>query len=188
MRRTAQLLAGIALLGGCRGEQIPTEATVHIQPLAAAIQASVPAENKDLAALRRVTAPFHDFGKAVAAGWSTRITACMAGPSGGMGFHYGNVALIDGAVSVEKPELLLYEPEANGRLRLVAVEYIVPYTAWSRSATPPVLFGQDFKHNDTFGIWALHAWVWKDNPSGMFADWNPRVTCEHASAVSNMSH
>ena len=188
MRRTAQLLAGIALLGGCRGEQIPTEATVHIQPLAAAIQASVPAENKDLAALRRVTAPFHDFGKAVAAGWSTPITACMASPAGGMGFHYGNVALIDGAVSVEKPELLLYEPEANGRLRLVAVEYIVPYTAWSRSATPPVLFGQDFKHNDTFGIWALHAWVWKDNPSGMFADWNPRVTCEHASAVSNMSH
>jgi hypothetical protein len=51
-----------------------------------------------------------------------------------------------------------------------------------------MLFGQDFKHNDTFGIWALHAWVWKDNPSGIFADWNPRVTCEHATALSTMVH
>ena len=176
MRRTAQLLAGIALLGGCRGEQIPTETTVHIQPLAAAIQASGAAENKDLAALRRVTAPFHDFGKAVAAGWSTQITPCMAGPDGGMGFHYGNTALIDGSVRVEEPELLLYEPEANGRLRLVAVEYIVPLSAWT-SPEPPRLFGQDFHVNAAFQIWALHAWVWKDNPSGMFADWNPQVTC-----------
>ena len=46
--------------------------------------------------------------------------------------------------------------------------------------------GQKFKQNDTFQLWGLHAWVWKDNPSGMFADWNPRVTCEHATSVASI--
>jgi hypothetical protein len=192
MRRTAQLLAGIALLGGCRGESIPTEATVHVQPLAsqAAEKKDAASVHKDLAALRRVTASFHNFDKATAAGWSTQITGCMtdADGAGGMGFHYGNTALIDGSVRVEEPELLLYEPEQNGRLRLVAVEYIIPYTAHSRSAAPPVLFGQQFKQNDTFELWGLHAWVWKENPSGMFASWNPRVTCAHASGATRMRH
>jgi hypothetical protein len=190
MRRTAQLLAGIALLAGCRSEQVPTETTAQIQPRSEMSQALTSATNKDLAALRRVTATFHDFATAAAAGWSAQITPCMTDPAGagGMGFHYGNPALIDGSASVEEPELLLYEPERNGRLRLVAVEYIIPYTAHSRSATPPELFGQQFKQNDTFQLWGLHAWVWEHNPSGVFADWNPRVTCENTSSVSRMTH
>jgi hypothetical protein len=105
-----------------------------------------------------------------------------------MGFHYGNVGLMDGSVQADEPELLLYEPEKNGRLRLVAVEYIIPYTEHSRGATPPVLFGQEFKQNDMFQLWGLHAWVWKHNPSGMFANWNPTVTCEHTTDVSRMVH
>jgi len=191
MRRTAQLLAGIALLGGCGSEQIPTETTAQMQSRSEPSLASASAVNKDLAALRRVTATFHDFKTAAAAGWSAQITPCMTDPAGagGMGFHYGNTALIDGTARVEEPELLLYEPEQNGRLRLVAVEYIIPYTLHSRSAEPPELFGgQKFKQNDTFQLWGLHAWVWKNNPSGMFADWNPRVTCEHTSSVSRMAH
>jgi len=191
MRQTAQLLVGIALLGGCGSEQVPTETTAQIQPRLEASQALTSAENKDLAALRRVTARFHTFATATAAGWSAQITPCMTDPAGagGMGFHYGNTALIDGTARVEEPELLLYEPEGNGRLRLVAVEYIIPYTAHSRDAAAPELFGgQKFKQNDTFQLWGLHAWVWKDNPSGMFADWNPRVTCEHTSSVSRMAH
>jgi hypothetical protein len=191
MRRTAQLLAGIALLGGCRGEQVPTETTAQIQPRSEASLASASSQNKDLAALRRVTARFHNFETAAAAGWSAQITPCMTDPAGagGMGFHYGNPALIDGSARVEEPELLLYEPERNGRLRLVAVEYVIPYTAHSRSAAPPELFGgQKFKQNDTFQLWGLHAWVWEHNPSGVFADWNPRVTCDHTSSVSKMAH
>jgi hypothetical protein len=190
MRRTAQLLAGIALLGGCGSEQVPTETTAQMQSRSEPSLASASAVNKDLAALRRVTATFHDFKTAAAAGWSAQITPCMTDPdgAGGMGFHYGNPALIDGSARVEEPELLLYEPEGNGRLRLVAVEYIIPYTAHSRSATPPELFGKQFKQNDTFQLWGLHAWVWKHNSSGMFADWNPRVTCEHTNSVSRMTH
>jgi hypothetical protein len=191
MRRTAHLLAGIALLSGCGSEQVPTESTAQIQPRLEATAAPASAVNKDLAALRRVTAKFHNFKAAEAAGWSAQITPCMTDPAGagGLGFHYGNTALIDGTARVEEPELLLYEPQQNGRLRLVAVEYIIPYTAHSRDAEAPELFGgQKFKQNDTFQLWGLHAWVWKDNPSGMFADWNPRVTCEHTSSVSRMAH
>jgi hypothetical protein len=197
MRRATGLLAGIALLGGCGGERIPTDATVHAQPQAAASRTGGESEGEDAATLRRdlatlgrVTAPFHSFAKAASAGWSAQITPCMTDPggAGGMGFHYGNVALIDGAVRVDQPELLLYEPEQNGRLRLVAVEYIIPYTQHGRGATPPVLFGQQFKQNDTFQLWGLHVWIWKENPSGLFASWNPRVSCTHTDAVSSMAH
>jgi len=194
MRRIAHLLAGIALLSACRGEQIPTETASQVQPgavvqTASISQASDAAVARDLAALRRATAPFHQFRTATAAGWSAKITDCMTDPAaGGMGFHYGNTALIDGSVQVESPELLLYEPDKNGGLSLVAVEYIIPYTAHSRDADPPVLFGHEFLRNDVFQLWGLHAWVWKDNPSGMFANWNPRVTCAYASAISTMAH
>jgi len=196
MRRIAQLVAGIVLLGGC-GEKIPTESIAQVQPQTAANRESVEGEGglsasvrRDLATLRRVTAPFHNFDKALAAGWSAKITDCMTDPygAGGMGFHYGNVALIDASVQVDKPELLLYEPDEDGELRLVAVEYIIPYRFHSPASAPPVLFGQRFKQNDMFQLWGLHAWVWKENPSGIFASWNPRVSCRYATAVSAMSH
>ena len=180
MIRTARLMAGVALVAGCSSEPLSTGTRAAARPQAATSELSVnersAALSMDLATLRRVTAPYHEFATATAAGWSAQITGCMASEAGGMGFHYGNPALIDGAVRVDEPELLLYEPEANGRMRLVAVEYIVPLSAWT-SPQPPRLFGQDFHVNAAFGIWALHAWVWKKNPSGMFADWNPRVGC-----------
>jgi hypothetical protein len=191
MRRSAQLLGGIAMLCGCGGEQIPTGTTASIQWQAGVASQALGANvEKDLATLRQVTARFHNFETATAAGWSAQITPCMTDPAGagGMGFHYGNVGLIDGSVSVDRPELLLYEPEQNGGLRLVAVEYIIPYTFHSRDAAAPVLFGQQFNQNDTFLLWGLHAWVWKENPSGVFASWNPGVTCENTTAVSTMVH
>lgn len=137
--------------------------------------------NKDLAALRRLTAAFHNFGKATAAGWSAQITPCLEDPAlGAQGFHYGNPAFIDGEANVLEPELLLYEPQLNGKLRLVGIEYIVPFTIVPPTADPPMLFGQDFHQNFVFGVWALHVWVWRHNPSGLFADWNPEVSCEAA--------
>lgn len=189
MRRAATLLAAMAFLGACGGEQVPTETTAQLQAQAASEGLSA-AQNQDLATLRRVTASFHNFEKAKAALWSTPITGCMESPEGGMGFHYGNVALIDSFARVDEPELLLYEPEQNGQLRLVAVEYIIPYVFHSRDAAPPVLFGQPFQQVDAFQLWGLHAWVWKNNPSGMFANWNPTVNCANApaSAISTMVH
>jgi len=133
--------------------------------------------SRQLGELRVATNAFHDSTQALAASWSAKITSCMWDVNGGMGFHYGNVGLIDGEVQVDKPELLLYEPTANGKSQLVAVEYVVPYTFRSRDAEPPVLFGQRFARNDRFQLWGLHAWVWKENPAGMFAGMNPQVSC-----------
>ena len=190
MRQTALLITGIAVLAACSGD--PTAAnSAAAQSRATADEASFGAAvNKDLATLRRVTAPFHDFATATNARWSAKITSCMTDPggAGGMGFHYGNTDLIDGTASVDKPQLLLYEPDKNGRLSLVAVEYIIPYTFHARDLAPPVLFGQKFKQNDTFQLWGLHAWVWKHNPSGIFADWNPNVNCDNTTDIMAMRH
>ena len=191
MTRTTSLLAAVALLGAdCGGEHaaIPTEATAQLRASALPSQDQSAAVNQDLATLRQVTASFHDFQTAAAAGWAAQITPCMESPEGGMGFHYGNVALIDGTARVDQPELLLYEPESNGQLRLVAVEYIIPYTFHSRDAAPPVLFGQEFQQVDAFQLWGLHAWVWKHNPSGLFAPWNPEVSCAATTLRSTMTH
>lgn len=182
MHRTGAgvVLAAAALLTMACEASLPEapELTLDEQPPATASSAGA----NDLAALRRATAPFHDFARAQAAGYSAQITACFSDPvEGGMGFHYGNPALIDGAVSVTEPELLLYEPQADGSLRFVAVEYIVPFGAWTGSE-PPELFGQHFHRNEAFGIWALHVWAWRNNPRGLFADWNPRVSCAAAAS------
>ena len=189
--RSRWLLAcTLVSLGAACDRPVATDNT-RVDPLFAVASASEGSSsvNQDLATLRRVTAQFHRFDAASAAGWSTKITGCMTDPAlGGMGYHYGNVGLIDGSVQVDQPELLLYEPEKNGDLHLVAVEYIIPYAFHSRSAEPPELFGQKFKQNDTFQLWGLHAWVWEENPRGVFASWNPRVTCDNAPEAMTMSH
>ena len=137
---------------------------------------------QDVAALRELTAPFHDFEAASKAGWTMPIPGCFSHPTlGGMGYHFGNAALIDGKVDELEPELLVYEPQRNGRLRLVAVEYIVPFGAWT-GAEPPRLFEQSFHRNEAFGLWVLHVWHFRHNPSGMFTDWNPDVSCEFAAS------
>ena len=194
--RITSAFAALALLSACGTEQpAPTASASRARLEATANGASAsdasfgPAVAKDLATLRQVTAPYHDFATGKDAGWGTQITGCRTDPggAGGMGFHYGNTDFIDGTAQVDRPQLLLYEPESNGKLRLVAVEYIIPYTFHARSDAPPVLFGQQFKQVDAFQLWGLHAWVWKENPSGIFADWNPNVNCDDAPAESRMA-
>lgn len=137
----------------------------------------------EIAELRRLVAPFHDFETAVDAGWSAQITPCLEAPGlGAMGFHYGNLAFIQdgGTVELLQPELLLYEPQKNGKLRFVGVEYIVPFTDHPTTAAPPTLLGQEFAQVPEFGVWGLHIYVGRENPSGIFAPWNPKVNCENA--------
>jgi len=100
-------------------------------------------------------------------------------PLGTMGFHYANPQLLDASLDPLKPEAMLYEPVRGDGFKLVGVEYLVPYTAWT-SSTPPMLFGQSFLRNDVFSVWALHFWIWTENPSGYFSDWNPLVSCHRA--------
>jgi hypothetical protein len=83
---------------------------------------------------------------------------------------------MDGVIDIEEPEGLLYEPSRNGRLKLVAVDLAVPYALWTDPA-PPEFLGNVFQPEDEFGAWALHVWIWRHNPNGMFAPANPNVTC-----------
>ena len=77
----------------------------------------------------------------------------------------------------------MYEPRNDGSLKLVALEYVVFQADW-KGSSPPELFGKTFdliRSPNRFGLpafYALHAWLWKPNPSGLLATWNPHVTCQ----------
>lgn len=147
-------------------------------------------ESRDLETLRGQTESYKDTTVARLAGWTAMLTPCMTAPdsSGAMGIHYGNPDLIGdgGQLDVAKPEVLIFEPTPAGRV-LVAVEYVVPYAAHSRDSAPPVLFGQDFQQFDDFQLWGLHVWAWRDNPKGLFAPWNPDVSCDPTAGFSTMA-
>jgi hypothetical protein len=135
---------------------------------------------------RQATSAFQDVAAAEAAGYALS-SGCVTGPEeGAMGVHYGNGMLVeDGQLDATQPEVLVYEPTRNGRLQLVAVEYIVLAEQWdANNDHPPVLQGQHFHFvpapNRT-GLpahYELHVWAWKRNPHGTFTDWNPRVRCD----------
>jgi hypothetical protein len=93
-----------------------------------------------------------------------------------MGYHYINVDLLDANVDVLQPEAMVYAPGPRGQLQLGAVEYIVPVAAW-QNGEPPSVLGQEFHLNGDETLYILHVWIWQNNPSGMFEDWNPTVTC-----------
>ncbi len=136
------------------------------------------------------TARFHDFEQAKAAGYTVTVAdlagiTCIEDPNGTgtMGVHMLNPALLfdGGVIDAAKPEILVYEPRNDGTLKLVALEYLVFKSEYGPGR--PALFGQQFdeiKAVNRYGIpesWALHAWIWKPNPSGTLKPFNPRVDC-----------
>jgi hypothetical protein len=147
----------------------------------------------ELAQVRAVTARFHRVEEAVAAGYElgwvngdgNRIVAgCVSSPTAGaMGYHYFHPGLMaDNAVNALEPEVLVYAPAADGGLKLGAVEWVVR-SAQSNPpgvSQPPSVLGMPMHilvppPGPAFYI--THAWVWTDNPAGMFADFNPEVSC-----------
>ena len=145
----------------------------------------------ELAQLRRVTARFHRLEEATAAGYELGwvngsgvriITGCVAHPTAGaMGYHYFNQALVDDlVVDPLAPEVLVYESTPDGGRRLVAVEWVVPGPNTNPPGVmqaPSVLGMEMHILVPAVGFWLKHAWIWKHNPAGMFADFNPEVTC-----------
>jgi hypothetical protein len=137
-----------------------------------------PGGSGELAAAYLAAAGFQDVAVAEAAGYASTVDSlgCFENAeAGGMGVHYLNESLMDSTVEVDRPEALVYEVDASGEIvGLVAHEYIVPLDAWT-SEDPPNLFGVDLHEHPTLPLWVLHAWIWKDNPAGVFEDWNPAV-------------
>lgn len=184
-KMTTPLLAvgAVAIALSCAERREPTSpAAAHVHVAARRTGAPIADLGPKLAALKSSTARYHDFSVAQADGYTVRVTGCMEDATrGGMGYHYAKGELIDGQVIEARPEVLLYEPRGKGKPTLVGVEFIIPFTAWT-SAEPPTLYGQSFARNETFQVWALHVWVWRHNPSGVFADWNPAVNCDRDNA------
>ena len=140
---------------------------------------------------KQATASFTQLAKAKKAGYTLELKttpangaeSCITDTAGGMGIHMVNRALLDGSIALRTPEALVYEPR-GGSLRLVALEYVVDRKAWrdAGNAKPPKLFGRAFSLVTTnpFGLkpfYALHAWIWKTNPTGWLQPWNPSVSC-----------
>ena len=112
-----------------------------------------------------------------------KIANHMEYAKGAMGVHFVNLT-VKGPPDPMKPNVLIYEPVGK-KLKLVAVEWLVPVTPETKQA--PTLFGQTFMgpmegHEPLipkeFVHYDLHAWLFKDNPLGMFAATNPKVNCK----------
>ena len=131
--------------------------------------------------VRDATEAYHKISAAQAAGYNLvpGLDYCFTNPGvGGMGYHYINTALLDNTIDPLKPEAMVYNKRTNGTLELDAVEYIVPAAGWNAvHSTPPTLFGQTFGLEAALGVYELHAWIWKHNPTGVFSEWNPSVSC-----------
>jgi hypothetical protein len=136
--------------------------------------------------VREATAQFRDPGAAEAAGYHL-LFGCVTGPDiGAMGLHYVNMSLVgDGELDATQPEIVIYEPLPNGRLRLVGADFLVLAADWhAKHAETPQLNGQLlhlFESPNRFGLppfYTLHVWAWKDNPTGMFVNWHAKVSCD----------
>jgi hypothetical protein len=147
------------------------------------------AENALVNAVRDATARFKDVTspEGPGEGYSLAFGCVSGGDFGAMGLHYVNMALVDGDVNPSQPEIILFEPISNGRIRITGVDFLVPVAAWEQKHPgegPPQLFGQLFHLFDSpnrFGLdpfYTLHVWAWKENPNGTFVNWNPNVSCD----------
>ena len=132
-----------------------------------------------IAQVRAATASFHRLEAAQAAGYINAVPGCFERVGvGGMGYHFANFSAVDLNIDFLHPEVMVYAPGPNGQLQLGAVEYLVPRGPWDAGHTElPQLFGHTFEYDSDFDVYELHAWIWKNNPSGMFEPWNPTVTC-----------
>jgi hypothetical protein len=173
--------AAAVLLTACDGQ--PTAPVVGAE--APATFARNPAVlQQQLAALRAATARYHDIDAAIQDGF-VPISGCVSHPQlGGMGIHYARPDRMgDADYIATEPEMLLYVPAPDGSMKLLGVEYWILEDAWNAAGRSgrPMFIEHPFDHSPAgHGMparYSLHVWSWHPNPSGLFAPFNPRVTC-----------
>ena len=130
-------------------------------------------------------------------GYNLMFGCVSGGDFGAMGLHYVKGSLIDGDINVKEPEIILFEPAPNGRIRITGVDFLTPVAAWDAAHPgegPPQLNGQLFhlfESPNRFGLdpfYTLHVWAWKDNPNGTFVNWNPDVSCDRFNQDQSVTH
>ena len=139
--------------------------------------------------VRDSTDRFHEVAQAEREGYALAF-GCVSGPDqGAMGLHFINMSLVgSGVIDPTRPQIILYEPTADGRLKLTGADFLVDAQQWDNDKThkpgPPELMGQLFHYFEApnrFGLkpfYTLHVWAWKDNPNGAFVNWHPGVACK----------
>jgi hypothetical protein len=135
-------------------------------------------DREQLRELRRATSKYQDLSKAEEDGYVLDESHCVEGPpgEGNMGFHAVNGPLIDRTLSPSEPEILVYEKQGDQYI-LVAVEFASMH---DEEGPAPEIIGHEMHLVPHLPFnWALHVWAWKNNPNGLFADWNPRVECPY---------
>jgi hypothetical protein len=170
------------------------------------------AADVDLDQLREITAKYQDIDVALAEGYITPDNHCVYAEGeglpaelGAMGIHYihpellqitGTDPRVDGVgthTDWMRPAILIYEPQADGSLELVAVENLVFEDAWNSSGKTEelVLNGRGWDHmaddpntpgDEAHGFTPhmdQHVWLFRENPAGELMPFNPAVTCEH---------
>ena len=169
-------------------------------------QASPGSGEPTLAEVRKLTERFQDVRTALAEGYlrdpfDLCDTAEMMGrpaAQGAMGVHYFRPDLLgitkppsprvngDGIhTDFRTPSILIYEPQADGSMELVAVENLVfahgvPYDSMRDDPKTSTDEAHMFEpHYDR------HVWIYRDNPSGVFTPFNPNVTCAHHRGAQN---
>jgi hypothetical protein len=159
----------------------------HPQP---AQQAQTAAQKKQASALvravREATERFQDVEVAKGEQYGLMFGCVSGSDYGAMGLHFVKGSLVfDGELDVNHPEIVLYEPQPNGRMRLTGADFLVLADAWNaKHDAPPELGGQlfhFFESPNRFGLpafYTLHVWAWKENPAGTFTNWNPNVSCD----------
>ncbi len=151
--------------------------------VAAAGDGSLPTEWREV---RAAVARYHSFNQAEQDGYTVEGAPCISSPDGTMGIHAINPELIgDPAIDPLRPELLLYVAKPNGKLELVGVEYFKVDADGDLTTDEdrPSVLGQFFAgpmpgHTPTMPVhYDLHVWVAEHNPSGLFAPFNPAISC-----------
>ena len=179
----AALVAGAALAGAAPAVAHDGEDHGAPAPGASATHSRA-GSGADLAAMRRDLSRYSDVGVALMAGY-VPVSPCEVSPDGGMGIHYMNPALV-GSTDPAAPAVLLYEPTADGGVRLLGAEFFAVDADQDTTtdADRPSTLGRPFDgpmlgHGPGMPVhYDLHVWLYEANPSGVFAPWNPLVDCQ----------
>jgi hypothetical protein len=149
---------------------------------ASATLAAEPSLQAQIHASRAAAAKYWDISVALAEGYE-QLFDCTEGGHGNMGQHFIHPGRAgDGQLVLEEPDVLMYEPQPDGSMQLVAMEYVAFEAQWE-GETPPVFLGQPLRRKTAVGthsvdpFWEVHVWHWRHNPAGLFEDWNVNVSC-----------
>jgi hypothetical protein len=139
-------------------------------------------QDKLVEIVRNATAQYVGVNAATGAGYSPVLGCVRGSDHGAMGIHYVKSSLLNGPIDPTQPQALIYEPQPNGELKLVAVEFIILASALPPNSAPQVeghlmLYVDGPNRYGLPPFYELHVWAWRDNPQGPFVDWNNHVSC-----------